>query len=99
MLEFVRKLSVSFKPLCKKSTSCRSFLQMCLTDKNLKSSKTALDINPSDSVSIPCVRIEFNDSKVLDYPDCSAIKAREMVQDLQRYNKKLQLIEDIKNAV
>ena len=99
MLEFVTKMAVSFSPLSKSSTSARSFIQMCLTDKRREATKAQIEISPSDLVTRPSVLIVFNDKKELRFEDCSGVKATEMINDLKRYNKKLQLLKDIQASI
>ncbi|KAI9207599.1 uncharacterized protein BJ171DRAFT_578714 [Polychytrium aggregatum] len=105
MLRFVDKITLSFAPLNTSSRSVRAsskptngFLQYLNTAKNRASNpKAVMTLNISDKIARPLVEVHYRDKHILKV-NTDTLTAQEIVADVQRHSKKLQLAEDISQA-
>ncbi|KAI8894802.1 hypothetical protein BC833DRAFT_603572 [Globomyces pollinis-pini] len=98
MLKFITKVTVGFSPLVRKSKSARTFISRLWTKKNaLENPKFVLDVQVNDNIKSPFVQVLFADKKEMKF-DTSTIGVDELVADIKRYSKRLQLQEDIANS-
>lgn len=98
MLKHVKSLTLNFAPTSPLSKSIRSFLYLVHNDKNKQSNpKCTIKLNCNDSIPKPTINIEYNDKKKLDI-DASYLSASELVADMNRHSKGLQLEEEIRNS-
>ncbi|KAI8910785.1 hypothetical protein EDD86DRAFT_203591 [Gorgonomyces haynaldii] len=98
MLKFIEKVSIGFAPLSRASRSTRTFISRLKTKKNLQENvKCQMDIQMKDSIKKPFIEIIFTDKhKMQLQPELQSCE--ELVQDVKRYTKRLQLEQDIKEA-
>ncbi|TPX57739.1 hypothetical protein PhCBS80983_g03607 [Powellomyces hirtus] len=95
MLKYMDKIIVSFAPLNPKSRSVRAFMQQLITDGNRQSNaKCNVVINMSDKIAKPTVEAFYTNKATLKL-DTETLTAAEIVKDVNRLSKRLQLEEDI----
>ncbi|KAJ3251098.1 hypothetical protein HK103_002887 [Boothiomyces macroporosus] len=94
MLKFIKSVKLGFSPTAINGKSTRTLLTRLKTDKNVAASKCEFDIKTKDSISEPFVHIEFVDKKEMKFNPAN-LKVDEMVMDITRYSKRLQLQEEI----
>ncbi|KAI9104750.1 hypothetical protein DFS34DRAFT_645449 [Phlyctochytrium arcticum] len=98
MLKFVDKLVLNFAPLSPASRSVRGFMQQLVTTRNRASNpKCNLIINMSDQVKKPSIEVAYSNKATLKL-DTQTMTAAEIVKDVNRVSKRLQLEEDIAQA-
>ncbi|KAH6572816.1 hypothetical protein BASA50_002013 [Batrachochytrium salamandrivorans] len=98
MLKFIDKVVVGFSPLGRVSRSARAFVPILRTNKNLaRNPKCVFDIIVSDTTSRPFVMVQYVDKRTIRL-DTSAMTPNEILEDLQKHSKKLQMEEDIRSS-
>ncbi|KAJ3389511.1 hypothetical protein HDU92_001008 [Lobulomyces angularis] len=98
MLKFISSISVSFAPVNKNSKSARSFVYLMNTKKNLESNlKCKVSITSKDEIENPSISVVYVDKKSLKM-DAAYMTAAEMVKDINKHTKYLQLQEDIQQS-
>ncbi|KAJ3297105.1 hypothetical protein HDU79_004712 [Rhizoclosmatium sp. JEL0117] len=97
-LAFVDKLAINFAPIAKSSRSARTFLFQITADghKDLNP-KLALAVNQNDSIRKPSIEVTYRDKKHLII-ESGSLKVADIMRDIQKHAKKLQLEEDTKNS-
>ncbi|KAJ3267517.1 hypothetical protein HDV01_004871 [Terramyces sp. JEL0728] len=94
ILKFIKTVKLGFSPTATNGNSTRTLLTRLKTDKNVAGSKCEFDIQTKDNITEPFVHIEFVDKKEMKFSPAN-LKVDEIVMDITRYSKRLQLQEDI----
>ncbi|KAI8824695.1 hypothetical protein BJ741DRAFT_632992 [Chytriomyces cf. hyalinus JEL632] len=98
MLQFIDKLAISFAPLAKNARSARTFLYQVTADRHREANpKLVLAVTQNDAVRRPMIEVLYRDKTKLSL-DCSNLKVADIVKDVGKHAKKLQLEEDIKSS-
>ncbi|KAI8618544.1 hypothetical protein BC830DRAFT_1253566 [Chytriomyces sp. MP71] len=97
-IQFIEKMSISFAPLAKNARSARTFLYQVTADRHKDANpKLSMTVNQNDSIKKPTIEIVYRDKKKLVI-DSSNLKVADIVKDIGKHTKKLQLEEDIKSS-
>ncbi|KAI9349085.1 hypothetical protein BDR26DRAFT_1004213 [Obelidium mucronatum] len=98
MFLFIEKIAVSFAPVAKNSRSARTFLYQITADRHRDANpKLALTVNQSDAIRKPTIEVLYRDKKKLILESAN-LKVTDIMRDIQKHAKKLQLEEDIKSS-
>ena len=99
MLKHISQIKLKFNPTNPSSRSIRQFIALMMSDKSKASNqKCNIDIVSNDSVEKPTLDVVFNDKKKL-FIETELLPAHEIMADVMKIARKLQLEEDIKSAV
>ncbi|KAJ3016176.1 UNVERIFIED_CONTAM: hypothetical protein HDU68_012378 [Siphonaria sp. JEL0065] len=98
MFPYIDKIALSFAPVAKNARSARTFLYQITADRHRDANpKMVLAVNQSDAVRKPTIEILYRDKKKLVL-ETSNLKVADIMRDIQKHAKKLQLEEDIKSS-
>ncbi|EGF82650.1 hypothetical protein BATDEDRAFT_86516 [Batrachochytrium dendrobatidis JAM81] len=99
MLKFIDKVVIGFAPLSPVSTSARTLASILRTDRNLaRNPKCVFDIITSDKTPRPFIQVTYADKQTIRL-DTSKLTANEVLDDIRKHSRRLQMSEDIKSSV
>ncbi|KAI8927374.1 hypothetical protein BC831DRAFT_510925 [Entophlyctis helioformis] len=97
-LKFVDKVAIAFAPLSPASRSVRVVWNRLHTHKQIaENPKCQFDVKVMDKIASPFIEVRYIDKKVIKI-ETASLTAEEVLQDINRHSRKLQMEEDIRSS-